>query len=152
MSKFNEIYLRTVAKSVSWRVVITLTQIVNTLIVTGNLVLGFKIAGLSAAVNIILYWVHERVWNKIQWNRQQLGSTFKEGWTRSIGKDISWRVLQIINNFWMPFVLTGSWKIGLSFMTVATLINMFIYWSHERLWNLVPYGKQVVEEEQNTQV
>jgi uncharacterized membrane protein len=45
----------------------------------------------------------------------------------------------------MPWVLTGSWKVGLSFMGVATIVNMFIYWSHERLWNIASFGKQVLD-------
>ena len=76
MIKFNEAHKRTIGKSVSWRIIITLVQIVNGLIVTGSLAFGIQMASLGAAVNIVLYWVHERVWNKIQWSREQAGSMF----------------------------------------------------------------------------
>ena len=145
MIKFNEAHKRTIGKSVSWRIIITLVQIINGLIVTGSLAFGIQMASLGAAVNIVLYWVHERVWNKIQWSREQAGSTYSEKWYRSISKDLSWRVIITFNNFWMPWVLTGSWKVGLSFVTVATIVNMFIYWSHERLWNIASFGKQVLD-------
>lgn len=142
----NETYMRTVGKSISWRIVITIVQIVNGFLVTGNWIFGVKMASLGAAVNIIMYWLHERGWNKVQWSREQKGNTWLEKWYRSLGKDLSWRIIITFNNFWMPWVLTGSWKIGLSFLTVATLINMFIYWSHERIWNIIPYGKEVKQE------
>ena len=146
MKKFNEQHKRTIFKSVTWRIVITMVQIINGLIVTGSLMFGVKMASLGALVNIFAYWIHERVWNKIQWSREQRGTTYSEKWYRSISKDLSWRVIITFNNFWMPWLLTGSWQVGLSFMGVATLVNMVIYWSHERLWNMVSYGKQVLDD------
>ena len=146
MKKFNEQHKRTIFKSVTWRIVITMVQIINGLIVTGSLMFGVKMASLGALVNIFAYWIHERVWNKIQWSREQRGTTYSEKWYRSISKDLSWRVIITFNNFWMPWLLTGSWKVGLSFMGVATLVNMVIYWSHERLWNMASYGKQVLDD------
>ena len=145
MKKFNENYTRTILKSITWRITITIVQIINGLIVTGSLMFGVKMASLGALVNIFAYWIHERVWNKIQWSREQRGDTYSEKWYRSISKDLSWRVIITFNNFWMPWLLTGSWQVGLSFMGVATLVNMVIYWSHERLWNLAPIGKQVLD-------
>lgn len=145
MEKFNEKYSRTVLKSISWRIVISLVQILNGLIVTGNLTFGIQMASLGAVVNIFLYWFHERIWNSVQWSRKRDGMTFIEKWYRSLGKDLSWRIIITFNNFWMPWLLTGSWKVGLSFLTVATLINMVVYWTHERLWNAVKYGKEIKE-------
>ena len=147
MKKFNEQHKRTIFKSITWRIVITIVQIINGLIVTGSLMFGVKMASLGALVNIFAYWIHERVWNKIQWSREQRGDTYSEKWYRSISKDLSWRVIITFNNFWMPWLLTGSWQVGLSFMGVATLVNMVIYWSHERLWNMVSYGKQVLTDD-----
>ena len=53
MIKFNEAHKRTIGKSVSWRIIITLVQIINGLIVTGSLAFGIQMASLGAAVNIV---------------------------------------------------------------------------------------------------
>jgi uncharacterized membrane protein len=99
MIKFNEAHKRTIGKSVSWRIIITLVQIVNGLIVTGSLAFGIQMASLGAAVNIVLYWVHERVWNKIQWSREQAGSTYSENGTEALVKTYRGELLLLLTTF-----------------------------------------------------
>jgi len=146
MKKYNEGQLRTIFKVVSWRVLLTISHIVNAFIVTGSIVTGLKIAGLAMVINSVLYWLHERVWNWIQWNRRPADQiAFTEGNTRSLGKMISWRVLITFSNFLIPFILTGSWGAAVLFAGTATLVNMFIFWAHERIWNRIGYGKNANE-------
>ena len=44
-TKFNERHPRTIAKMVSWRVLLTISHIVNGFLATGSLLVGLKIAG-----------------------------------------------------------------------------------------------------------
>jgi uncharacterized membrane protein len=107
--------------------------------------MGIKIAGLALVINSSLFWVHERFWNMFRWNRRDFETlTFLEGQPRSISKVISWRVLITISNFFIPFILTGSWGQAVLFAGTATLVNMGLYWGHERLWNTVRWGKRVL--------
>ena len=130
------------AKVISWRVALTSSHLINAFIVTGSWITGLQIAGLAAIVNSVLFWLHERVWNQSQWNRKPDNQTkFIEGQPRTISKILTWRVLITISNFMIPFVMTGSWKLGLSFLTLATVVNIAIYWGHERVWNRVSWGK-----------
>ena len=69
--KFNENHPRSIAKVISWRVLITVSHIVNAFVVTGSLLIGVKIAGLALVINSVMFWVHERSWNVIQWNRKE---------------------------------------------------------------------------------
>lgn len=146
MKRYSENQLRTIFKVVSWRIILTISHIVNAFIVTGSIITGLKIAGLATVINSVLYWVHERIWNWIQWNRRSADqSKFVEGNPRSLGKMISWRVLITVSNFLIPFILTGSWGSAVLFAGMATFVNMFIFWSHERIWNRIRYGKTVNE-------
>lgn len=139
---FKETQSRTVAKVVSWRVALTISHLVNAFIVTGSWITGLQIAGLAAVINSALFWLHERAWNRAQWNRQaDERITFNEGQTRTVGKILTWRVLITVSNFVIPFIMTGSWQSGLAFLTLATLVNIVIYWTHERVWNRVTWGK-----------
>jgi uncharacterized membrane protein len=143
--KFNENHLRTIFKVVSWRILITISHIVNAFIVTGSLVLGVKIAGLALVINSALFWMHERTWNIFQWNRRENEKlNFAEGQPRSISKIITWRILITVSNFLIPFIMTGSWGQAVLFAGMATVVNMILYWGHERLWNYIKFGKKLI--------
>ena len=147
MKKFNEKYLRSLAKVVTMRVIFTFVHIINTFIVTGSLMMGVKVAGLAFFVNPVLYWLHERGWNIWQWGRfDDDRRNFKEGNWRSLSKDITWRIVITGSNFFLPYFVTGSLKYGLTIMSLATLVNMTIYFCHERLWNLFRWGRELKNE------
>ena len=143
MKKFNEKYLRSLAKVVTMRIIFTFVRITNTFIVTGSLITGLKVAGLAFFINPILYWLHERGWNWWQWGRYVDDiRKFKEGNWRSLSKDITWRIVITGSNFFLPYFVTGSLKYGLTIMSLATLVNMVIYFCHERIWNLFKWGRE----------
>ena len=143
MKKFNEKYLRSLAKVVTMRIIFTFVHITNTFIVTGSLITGLKVAGLAFFINPILYWLHERGWNWWQWGRYADDiRKFKEGNWRSLSKDITWRIVITGSNFFLPYFVTGSLKYGLTIMSLATLVNMVIYFCHERIWNLFKWGRE----------
>lgn len=147
MKKFVEGHPRSVAKVFSWRATITVSHIVNAFIVTGSLVVGLKIAGLATIINSILYWSHERAWNYFQWNRlADNKKVFHESQGRSIAKIVTWRVLITLSNFFIPYFMTGSWQTGLAFLTLATVVNMILYWAHERVWNAINWSKKVKDD------
>lgn len=145
--KFTEKHPRSIAKVISWRVLLTASHTINGLIVTGSLALGLKIAGWSLVINSVLYWLHERAWNWAQWNRKpQDTKFFKDGHPRTTSKMITWRVLVTLSNFVIPYFATGSWGQAVLFTGIATIVNMALFYGHERLWNLVAWGKSVKDQ------
>lgn len=56
-------------KSLSWRTVGTLDTILISWIVTGELTLAFSIGSIELVTKMVLYFFHERVWNKIKWGK-----------------------------------------------------------------------------------
>ena len=137
-----ETHARTVVKTISWRVLLTLSHIINGLIVSGSLLIGLQIAGLSAIINSILFWAHERAWNIFLWNRKQTDKDFVEGHPRTLSKIITWRVLITGSNFLIPFIMTGSWGAAAAFLGIATFVNIALFWGHERAWNKIHWGKK----------
>ena len=143
--RYTDNYWRTLAKVVSWRVLLTTSHVVNGFIATGSFIVGLKIAGLALIFNSFLYWLHERLWNFLQWDRKENDRlTFKEGNPRSLSKMVSWRILITVSNFVIPFIITGNWGQAAIFTGLATVVNMILFWSHERVWNLFPLGRSAL--------
>ena len=60
---------RSIVKSVSWRVIGTLDTMLISWIITGELTVAFSIGVVELFTKMILYFFHERMWNKIQWGK-----------------------------------------------------------------------------------
>ncbi|MFA7083129.1 MAG: DUF2061 domain-containing protein [Arcobacteraceae bacterium] len=60
---------RSVVKTVSWRTLGTLDTMIISYFVTGNLVMAASIGSIEVVTKMILYYFHERAWNKINLGR-----------------------------------------------------------------------------------
>jgi uncharacterized membrane protein len=145
MKKYNENHPRTIVKAITFRILFTISHIVNAFIVTGSFITGLKIAGLATIINTCLFWIHERIWNILSWNRNDNKKiVFNEGNPRSLSKMISWRITVTTSNVFIPYFITGSWGQAVLFAGIATIVNMFLFWTHERIWNLFKFGKRLL--------
>jgi sulfate adenylyltransferase large subunit len=61
---------------------------------------------------------------------------------RSLAKAVSWRATGSIDTFLVAFVITGSPKVAGSVAVTEILTKILIYYLHERVWALVPWGKR----------
>ncbi|MCK9472534.1 DUF2061 domain-containing protein [Sulfurimonas sp.] len=60
---------RSVIKTISWRSVGTVDTIVISYIITGSFVMAASIGSIEVVTKMILYYYHERAWNKIELGR-----------------------------------------------------------------------------------
>jgi uncharacterized membrane protein len=60
---------RSFLKSIIWRIIATINGILGALLFTHNLNQSIKIGIFANITGFILYYFHERFWNKIQWGR-----------------------------------------------------------------------------------
>jgi len=67
--KTSERPLRSVVKSLSWRIIGTLDTILISWLVTNALAVAFSIGAIELITKMVLYFFHERVWNAIQWGK-----------------------------------------------------------------------------------
>ena len=58
---------RSIIKSLSWRITATLTTVLLVFLLSGNITLAFSIGGLEIIIKLVIYYLHERVWTKINW-------------------------------------------------------------------------------------
>ncbi|MEZ4936738.1 MAG: DUF2061 domain-containing protein [Crocinitomicaceae bacterium] len=61
--------LRSIVKSISWRLVGTLDTILISWVITGELTLAFSIGSIELFTKMILYFFHERIWNNVKWGK-----------------------------------------------------------------------------------
>jgi len=79
---------RHLAKTITWRMVGTLDTILLSWFITGNAMTGVKIGLSEVLTKMVLYYLHERVWFKINLSKKGI---VREGRKRHLAKTISWR-------------------------------------------------------------
>lgn len=62
---------RSITKAFSWRITGTLDTIIVSYIITGKVSYALSIGGIEVVSKFILYFIHERIWNKIKWGRKK---------------------------------------------------------------------------------
>ena len=62
-------HYRSIVKAISWRVTGTVDTIVVSFLITGHVGTALKIGGLEVFTKIMLYYGHERVWEKLSFGR-----------------------------------------------------------------------------------
>ena len=49
-------------------------------------------------------------------------------------KTVTWRIVGTLDTFILSWVITGSWKTGLTIGGVEVITKMVLYYFHERAW------------------
>ena len=60
---------RSIAKTISWRLVGTLDTIIISWIITGEIAMALSIGSIELVSKMLLYFFHERAWNKVKWEK-----------------------------------------------------------------------------------
>ncbi|MEX0940896.1 MAG: DUF2061 domain-containing protein [Candidatus Babeliales bacterium] len=138
-----EIQLRSVIKSISWRLLGTVTLLVLSYFFTQSFIMATKISIIDIVSNIVMYFLHERVWNQVNWGRHSfLRFIFWEDFKRSITKAITWRILASIYLFFVIFLITNQAVVSMNLVIIDAILNIIQYYIHERIWNYITWGKK----------
>ncbi|WP_028289043.1 DUF2061 domain-containing protein [Olleya sp. ITB9] len=60
---------RSLLKTISWRIIGTLDTVLISYLITGTLKMAISIGGIELVSKMVLYFFHERAWNKIKWGK-----------------------------------------------------------------------------------
>jgi len=69
---YKETNKRSLVKGISWRIVATTTTIIIVYIFFGRLDLAIVAGMIETVLKIVLYWAHERVWQKLRWGKKKI--------------------------------------------------------------------------------
>ena len=61
--------VRSLVKAVTWRVTGTVDTFLISWLITGQILLASGIALTEIVTKIFLFWLHERVWNRVTWGK-----------------------------------------------------------------------------------
>ena len=133
---------RSLVKGISWRVIGSIDTFVIAYFFFGKTSIALPIAILEVFTKILLYFLHERIWNKFQFLREN----DKLSNFRSLVKGVSWRFFGTIDTMIISFIISGnplaSIKVGLS----EVMTKILLYYLHERFWRkVIRWGRLHVE-------
>ena len=122
---------RHLAKSISWRVIGTIDTFIFTLIITGDMIEGLNLSGITTITKLIWYYIHERYW---------YNSFITNSNRRHVIKTFTWRGIGTIDTISFAWLLTGNPFIGLKIGGIETVSKMILYYAHEKLWYKINFG------------
>ena len=62
--------------------------------------------------------------------------------TRSFVKSLSYRVWGTVSSWAVVYVITGKGSLATLIAFWETVVKVFIYYFHERVWNMVQWGRR----------
>ena len=69
---FQEKISRSLLKAISWRLIGTIDTMIIAYFVTGTITQAISIGFIEWGTKLVLYFFHERIWNKFQWGKKEL--------------------------------------------------------------------------------
>lgn len=60
---------RSLVKTISWRLTGSFATFLISFIILGNIAVAGSIALIQIIANTILYYIHERIWDRVSWGR-----------------------------------------------------------------------------------
>src|SRR5258706_4144995 len=128
---------RSIVKALSYRILGSVATAVIYFVLTRNAGMSLGAGALDSIVKIGMYFVHERLWNLIDYGR----GVDADATTRSIAKAMSYRVLGSASTALIFYVLSRDAKLSLGGGLVDSVLKIGVYFIHERLWNHISYGR-----------
>ncbi len=130
-------YKRHIAKTITWRIIGTIDTVILSWFITGDSFMGFKIGFAEVITKMSLYYLHERVWFKINLSKD---GVLLESRKRHIAKTITWRLIGTMDTMLLAWLISGDVLMGLKIGFVEIITKMMLYYLHERAWYKINFG------------
>ena len=129
---------RSFVKGVSWRALGTIDTITLSYIVTGSISNSIKIGVTEVLTKIVLYYLHERVWDNVAFGRiHGKGPTH----ARSLVKGVSWRTVGTLDTMFIAYLITGVPINALTIGGFEVFTKIGLFYLHERVWGKIWWGR-----------
>jgi uncharacterized membrane protein len=130
---------RTIIKVLSYRTVVAVSIFFAALVMGYSQGFGITFVVLSYTVGFASFWVQEKLWNMISWQRVKTQDTR----IRSVTKTITWRLWSMLVLFTVGLLMGLSSTHALEWTIVTNILFIVVHYTHERMWNLITWGKKV---------
>lgn len=128
---------RTLTKSLSYRTAVAISIFLAALAMNYSAGFGLTFVVMSYTVGLVSFFFHEKIWNYVNWQREELSDTK----TRSIAKTVTWRIFSLVILFVLGKLLGLNSSEAVEWTIVTNVLFMGVHYVHERIWNTFGWGK-----------
>lgn len=132
----NNSHKRHILKSVTWRIIGTLDTMLLAWVISGDPLIGLQVGFAEVLTKMVLYYLHERVWFKVNLKDGLLLESRK----RHLAKTITWRIVGTVDTMLLTWWITGNPVTGIQVGTAEVITKMILYYVHERFWYRSNFG------------
>ena len=137
-----ETHSRTLLKTVVYRVLCTIAIFLIAMALGAGSAASGTLAITIVILGTIIYYIHDRVWNRFSWNRNESGA---ESTKRSLVKTIVYRLITVVIGVALArLIITDSNQTALAFGISQFVVNMLLYFLVERVFNRFSIGRKEV--------
>lgn len=129
---------RSLTKGISWRIIGTIDTFLVAYFWFGDIALAAPIAATEVLTKIILYYLHERLWNVISWGRNDRSGASH---IRSFIKGVNWRFIGSLDTIIISLLYSGNPWNSLYVGGTELLTKVALFYVHERIWNSIKFGR-----------
>jgi uncharacterized membrane protein len=137
---------RAVAKTITFRIIVTTLDFSSNLIVIGELGTAAGLSTFALVVGPLFYLAHEGAWNylgpgdtiRIGVPAPRVGDmTPARGFTmsRALAKTITFRTVATIMDFSVTYIVVRDLAIAAGLSAFGFVVGPFVYYGHEKLWD-----------------
>ncbi len=140
---------RSLAKTVTFRVVVTAIDFSANYVVLGDPVTAAGLSGISLVAGATFYFLHEALWNyygpaegaiavripflRPAWDAGEAGLRVVPV-SRAIAKTVTFRTIATVMDFTVTYLILGDAATAALLVSFGFVLGPFIYWGHEKAW------------------
>jgi uncharacterized membrane protein len=139
---------RAVAKTVTFRIIVTTLDFTSNLIVIGELGTAAGLSSFALVAGPLFYLAHEGAWNYLgpHGDTVRIGAPLpRDGDTttapggltmsRALAKTITFRAVATVMDFSVTYIVVQDLAIAAGLSAFGFVVGPFVYFGHEKLWD-----------------
>jgi uncharacterized membrane protein len=133
---------RAVAKTITFRIIVTTLDFTSNIIVIGELGTAAGLSTFALVAGPLFYLAHEGAWNylgppgdTVRVGMRQSGDTGGLTMSRALAKTITFRTVATIMDFSVTYIVVQDLAIAAVLSAFGFVVGPFVYFGHERLWD-----------------
>ena len=130
------------AKTITFRVVVTTIDFTSNYVVTGSLATAAGLSTLGLAVGPALYFAHETAWNYFATPGTDVALPQGFVISRRLAKTITFRMIGTAVDFTINYLGTGDLATAALLTAFGFVVGPFVYLGHEMAWDYFTAPRQ----------
>ncbi len=144
---------RALAKTITFRVIVTSLDFTANYIVIGELATAAGLSAFALAAGPFFYFAHELIWNKYRssritvdlpvllppWRNAKAAPPGEQAFTldRALAKTITYRTFATTMDFTTNYVVIGDLAAAAGLSAFGFVVGPFVYLAHEKVWDRI---------------